>query len=61
MVKWRHIEEVLHNKYVWEIKIKYNRNHRKHRYEPIQEPKKKFNRTFIDEKLAVKVIMGCKT
>ena len=41
--------------------MKCNSNHRKHRYELIQEPKKQFSRTFMDENLAIKVIMDCKT
>ena len=36
---------------------KHNSNHRKHRYELEEEPKKQVNRIFIDEKLATKVIM----
>ena len=46
-----------------EIAIKYNSNHRKHRYELelIEEPKKQCNRTFIDEKLSINIIMSCET
>ena len=44
-----------------EITTKYNSNHRKHRYELVEEPKKQVNRIFIDEKLAIKVIMDCRT
>ena len=40
-----------------EIATKCNSNHKKHRYELVEEPKKQVNRTFIDEKLAIKVIM----
>ena len=44
-----------------EITTKYNSNHRKHRYELVEEPKKEVNRIFIDKKLAIKVIMDCRT
>ena len=44
-----------------EITTKYNSNHRKHRYELVEEPKKQVNRIFIDKKLAIKVIMDCRT
>ena len=40
-----------------EITTKCNSNLKKHRYELVEEPKKQVNRTFIDEKLAIKVIM----
>ena len=43
-----------------EIAIKYHSDHRKHRYELAEEPEKQCNRIFIDEKLAVKVIMDCR-
>ena len=36
-------------------------DHRKHRHELVDEPKKQSNRIFIDEKLATKVIMDCRT
>ena len=32
-----------------------------HRYELVEESKKQFNRIFIDKKLAIKVIMDCRT
>ena len=35
--------------------------HRKHRYELVEEPKKQVNRIFIDRKLAIKVVIGCRT
>ena len=44
-----------------QITIKYCSDHRKHRYELVEEPKKQSNRVFIDEKLAIKAIMDCKT
>ena len=44
-----------------EIATKYNLNHRQHRYELVKELKRQVNRIFIDEKLAIKVIMDCRT
>ena len=41
------------------ITTKYNSNQRKYRYELVQEQNKQCNRIFIDEKLAVKVILDC--
>ena len=57
----KHIEEGLDHKKLREIKTKYNSNHRKHRNEPVEEPKKHDNKMFIDEILAIKVIMDCRT
>ena len=54
------LEEGLDYKNLREITIKYHSDHRKHRYELVEEPKKKVNRTFIDEKLAIKVITYCR-
>ena len=44
-----------------EITIKYHPNHKKHRCELVEEPKKPSNGIVIDEILAIKVIMDCKT
>ena len=44
-----------------EIATKYNSYHRKHRYELAEEAQNYVNRIFIDEKLAIKVIMDCRT
>ena len=55
------IEEGLDHKYLQEITIKYNLNHRKHKYELLEESREQVNRIFIDKKLAVKVIMNCRT
>ena len=43
-----------------EIRIKYS-CHRRHRYELDSKSKKQCNRIFKDEKLAIKVIMDCRT
>ena len=56
----KHIEERLGHKNLQEITTKYS-DHRKHRYELVEEPKKQCNRIFIDKKLTVKVIMDCRT
>ena len=52
----KHIEEGLDHKNLREVTTKYNSNHRKHKYELVKEPKKQVNITFIDKKLAFKVI-----
>ena len=57
----KHREEGLDHKNLQEITTKYHSDHRKHRYELVEEPKKQCNRIFIDEKLAIKVIMDCRT
>ena len=44
-----------------EITIKYHSGHRNHGYKRVTETKKQCNRTFIDKKLAIKVIMDCRT
>ena len=48
----KHIDEGLDHKDLWEITIKYHSDHRKHRYELVEGPKKEANRIFIDEKLS---------
>ena len=57
----KHIEEGLDHKKVQEITIEYDSRHRKHRYELVEEPKKQCNRIYIDEQLAIKVIMDFRT
>ena len=42
-------------------KKKYNSNHTKNRCELVEKPKKQFNRIFIDKKLAIKLIIDCRT
>ena len=44
-----------------EITTKYHSDHRKHCYDLVYEPKSQWSGSFIDEKLAVKVIMDCRT
>ena len=46
----KHIEKGLDHNNLREITIKYNYNHRKHRYELVGELKKQCNIIFIDEK-----------
>ena len=57
----KHIKEGLDQKNLGEITIKYHSDHRKHKYEIIDETKKQPNRIFIDEQLTVKVIMDFRT
>lgn len=44
-----------------EITIKYQSNHRNHRYELADVQKKQSNKSFVDKKLAIKVIIDCRT
>ena len=53
--------EGLDYKNLEEITTKSNSNHRKYRYELVEKPKKQVNRIFIDQKLAIKVFMDCRT
>ena len=55
-----HAEEGLYHKNLREITTKYHSDHRKYRYELVNEPIK-CNRVFINKKLAVKVIRDCRT
>ena len=57
----KHMEEGLDHKTLREITIKHHSDHRKRKYELVEEPKREVNRILIDEKLAVKLIMDCKT
>ena len=43
-----------------EITIKYHSDHQKHIYELVEELEKQVNGMFIDENLAIKVIMDCR-
>ena len=54
-------EEGLNHKYLWEVTIKYHSDHRKHRFELAEEPKKQCKIIFINRKLAIKLIMDCRT
>ena len=51
----------LNEKHIEDITRKYHSNDRKHRYDLVNKPKKQCNRIFIDKKLAIKVIMDCRT
>ena len=59
----KNLKEGLDHKHLQEITIKYHSDHRKHRYELVDKPqkKKKYNKIFIDEQLAIKVIIDCRT
>ena len=56
--KMKNIKEGLDHKSLREVTIKYHSDHRKHKYELIEE---QFNSIFMNEKLAIKVIMNCRT
>ena len=57
----KRIEERLDHNDLREITTKHNSNNRKRGYELVEEPKKQVNRIFIKEKLAIKLIMDCRT
>ena len=59
-LKEKHIEEGLYHKHLREITIEYHSDHRKYRYELVEEPKKQVIGIFIEEKLAIKAIMDCR-
>ena len=56
----KHIEEGVDNENLRKVTVNYHSDHRKHRGKLTDQPKKKCNRKFIDEKLAMKVIMDGK-
>ena len=56
-----HIEKGLDHKDLRAAILKYLSNHRKNRHELDNKSRKQCNRTFIGEKLAIKVIMDCRT
>ena len=45
---------------IW-MELKYHSDHGKHRHKLNDEPKKQTNRIFINDKLAIKVIMDYRT
>ena len=51
----KHIEEGLNHKHLRQITKKYNSNHRKHRNELVEKPKRQ------NEKFAIKIIMDSRT
>ena len=55
------IEKGLDHKNLLEITTKYNSNHRKHRYELVEETEKQVSRICKDEKLAVNIIINFRT
>ena len=61
MVKWKHIQEGLDHKHLREITTNYSSSHRNYRYKLVEEPEKQCNEIYIDEKLAIKLIMDCRT
>ena len=61
MVKWEHVKEGLDHKNVREITTNYNSSHRNYRDKLVEEPDKQCNKIYLDEKLAIKLIMDCRT
>ena len=48
MIKWKNIEERLDHKNLQEITdLKYNLNHRKHRYKLVEEPQRNNPKEFL--------------
>ena len=45
---------------MWEVLIKYNSDHWKHKYEVVEEPKNN-GRIFLGKILAIRVSMDCRT
>ena len=56
----KHIEEGLDHINLWKVTIKCHLDHKKNRFELVDEPKKQSNRIFIDGKLTITVIMECR-
>ena len=56
----KHLEEKLDHKKLVVITRKQCLEHRKHRFELVDEPKKQPNRIFLHEKVALKTIMHCR-
>ena len=60
--KRKSIEIIIDNDGILWLMMEYcHSDHRKHGYKLVEEPKQQCNRIFIDEKLAIKVIMDCGT
>ena len=57
----KHIKEGLDHKTLRETTMKYHSDHIKHWYELVTKPKKQCNVIFTDKKIAVRVIMVCRT
>ena len=62
MVEYKkHIEKGLDHKNLQVNIVIYLSDPRKHRYEPVDKPKKQHNRVFLDKELTAKVIMDFRT
>ena len=57
MVTWKHIEVGLDHKKLWVTTWKHLSDHKKHKYELIDQPKKQCTIIFVYEKIPIKVIM----
>ena len=61
MIKKKHLEEGFDHKNLQEITTQYHSNNRKHRYELDKTSGRQCNGICIDDKLASKVFMDCRT
>ena len=61
MVTWKHIEVGLDHKKLWVTTLKHLSDHKKHKYELINQPKKQCTIIFVYEKIPIKVIMDWRT
>ena len=57
----KNIEEKLGHKNLPVVTNKYNKIYKKRRYELVDKPIKQSNRRFLDNDLALKIIMDCRT
>ena len=61
MAKWKTFKKGLDQKFLRETTTKYHPHYSKHRHELDNKSRKQCNISFIDKKIANKVIMDCRT
>ena len=61
MAKWKNIEEKLGHKNLAAITNRCNKICKKHKYELVNKPIKQSDRRFLDNDLALRIIMDCRT
>ena len=61
MAKWKNIEEKLGRKDLAAITNRYDKIHKKCRFELVNRPIKQLNRRFLHNDLALKIIINCRT
>ena len=61
MAKWKNTEEKLDHKNLPVISNKYDKIYKNRRYELINKPIKQSDRRFLNDDLALKIIMDCRT